>query len=196
MTDSPASRRDLNVALSAVRQASPNIPENAETRFRTIFESGFDYVWNTLRRLGVAAADLEDVSHDVLFAVYRKLDSYDPARPLRPWLFAFSYRAAADYGRRRRVRREVAPPDDVIDPGPLVDERLIDRERQTLVATALATLDLDRRAVFVLHDLDDVPMPEIARTLEIPLNTAYSRLRVARERFVKAVARLRMQEIK
>jgi RNA polymerase sigma-70 factor (ECF subfamily) len=45
---------------------------------------------------------------------------------------------------------------------------------------ALDTLDLDRRAVFVLHELDELSMPEIAAALSIPLNTAYSRLRLAR----------------
>jgi RNA polymerase sigma-70 factor (ECF subfamily) len=196
MTDSSSSRRAINVAFSAVREASPNAAEDADARFRAIFETGFDYVWNTLRRLGVAPADLEDVSHDVLFAVYRKLDSYDPARPLRPWLFAFSYRAGSEYCRRRRMRREVVELGEVIDAGPLVDERLVDQESRALVAAALASLDLDRRAVFVMHDLDDISIPEIARCLDIPLNTAYSRLRVARERFVKALARLRLQESK
>jgi RNA polymerase sigma-70 factor (ECF subfamily) len=85
---------------------------------------------------------------------------------------------------------------EVVDTSPLVEERLVEHENRALVAAALESLDLDRRAVFVLHDLDDVPVPEIARTLDIPLNTAYSRLRVARERFVKAITRLRGQEVR
>jgi RNA polymerase sigma-70 factor (ECF subfamily) len=184
------------VALSTVRQVYPEGSKDTEARFRAIFETGFDYVWNAVRRLGVARSDLEDVSHDVLFAVYRKIDTYDPERPLRPWLFAFSFRAASEYHRRRRVRGEVGEPVEAVDTSPLAEERLLERENCTLVAAALETLDLDRRAVFVLHDLDDVPVPEIARTLDIPLNTAYSRLRVARERFVKALARLRGQEVR
>ena len=190
------SRRASHVALSTVRQVDPDGSKDNEARFRVIFETGFDYIWNTVRRLGVAPSDLEDVSHDVLLDVYRKIDTYDPERPLKPWLFAFSFRAASEYHRRRRVRGEVRESVEAIDTSPLVEERLVECENRALVATALESLDLDRRAVFVLHDLDDVPVPEIARTLNIPLNTAYSRLRVARERFVKALRRLRGQEVR
>jgi RNA polymerase sigma-70 factor (ECF subfamily) len=184
------------VVLSAVRQVDPDGSKDGEARFRVIFETGFDYIWNALRRLGVAPSDLEDISHDVLFDVYRKIDTYDPERPLKPWLFAFSFRAASEYRRRRRVRGEVRESVEAVDTSPLVEERLVEHENRALVAAALESLDLDRRAVFVLHDLDDVPVPEIARTLDIPLNTAYSRLRVARERFVKAITRLRGQEVR
>jgi RNA polymerase sigma-70 factor (ECF subfamily) len=196
MTDSPISRRASHVVLSAVRQVDPDGSKDTEARFRVIFETGFDYIWNAIRRLGVAPSDLEDISHDVLLDVYRKIDTYDPERPLKPWLFAFSFRAASEYRRRRRVRGEVSESVEVVDTSPLVEERLVEHENRALVAAALESLDLDRRAVFVLHDLDDVAVPEIARALDIPLNTAYSRLRVARERFVKAITRLRGQEVR
>jgi len=61
------------------------------------------------------------------------------------------------------------------------------------VARALDTLDFDRRAVFILHEIDGVAIPEIARALEIPSNTAYSRLRLARADFGAAVRRLHLQ---
>jgi RNA polymerase sigma-70 factor (ECF subfamily) len=167
---------------------------HASVEFRVIFEEQFDYIWNTLRRLGVRQRDLEDVTHDVLLAVHRRLAQYDPARPLRPWLFAFGFREASDYRRRARHRREVLGDEEKIDSAPLADERLEAFETRTLVHAALGTLDLDHRAVFILHDLDDCPVPEIAATLRIPLNTAYSRLRVARERFRKAAMRLKLRQ--
>jgi RNA polymerase sigma-70 factor (ECF subfamily) len=168
--------------------ARPNV------EFRVIFDEEFDYIWNTLRRLGVHPRDLEDVTHDVLLAVHRRLAQYDASRPLRPWLFAFGFREASDYRRRARHRREVLGDDEEIDSAPLADERLEASETQRLVRAALETLDLDHRAVFILHDLDDCTVPEIAATLGIPLNTAYSRLRVARERFKKAAARLKLRQ--
>ncbi|MET0593674.1 MAG: sigma-70 family RNA polymerase sigma factor [Polyangiaceae bacterium] len=188
--DSAGSRRVPGVPLSNVRAADPNPPTDPDSLFRSVFEEGFDYVWNTVRRLGVAPADIEDVSHDVMLDVYRKMGTYDPARPLKPWLFAFSFRAVSEYRRKQRVRREVREEVEAVDRAPLADAQLVAEENRALVAAALETLDLDRRAVFVLHDLDDVPIPDVARTLEIPLNTAYSRLRVAREKFVKALKRL------
>jgi RNA polymerase sigma-70 factor (ECF subfamily) len=62
------------------------------------------------------------------------------------------------------------------------------------VLEALDAIDLDRRAVFVLYEIDGVTMDEIARSLGIPVNTAYSRLRVARGEFAAAVKRLKRGE--
>ena len=194
MTDPASSRRVKEVAWTNVEAAYRQKPTEADERFRVLFEASFDYLWNTLRRLGVAPRDLEDVTHDVLLTVYRKFDTYDPARPLRPWLFAFGLRAASEYRRRIRSRREVSEYADPVDRLPLADERLQASEERALVAAALETLDLERRAVFVMHDLDEIPVPEIAQTLAIPLNTAYSRLRIAREQFVRAITRLRAKE--
>jgi RNA polymerase sigma-70 factor (ECF subfamily) len=64
------------------------------------------------------------------------------------------------------------------------------QQQRQLLARALAALDLDKRAVLVMHDVDGHPMPEIAEALSIPLNTAYSRLRLAREQFAIAVRRM------
>jgi len=182
------------VARSSVQRESSAQISPADERFRALFEEGFDYIWNTLRRLGIPPCDLEDVTHDVLLDVYRKIELYDPVRPLRPWLFAFAFRVASDFRRRAQRRRESIGEIEHVDGAPLADERLASRQDRLLVAAALEKLDLDQRAVFVLHDLDDVAVPEIARTLGVPLNTAYSRLRAARENFVKALRRLQREE--
>jgi RNA polymerase sigma-70 factor (ECF subfamily) len=182
------------LVTSDVEANWPSESARRAVEFRVIFEEHFDYIWNTLRRLGVHQRDLEDVTHDVLFAVHRRLAQYDPSRPLRPWLFAFGLREASDYRRRARHRRELLEVAEKADEAPLADERLAASEARALVHAALDTLDLDHRAVFILHDLDDCPVPEIAKTLQIPLNTAYSRLRVARERFRKAVTRLQRRQ--
>jgi RNA polymerase sigma-70 factor (ECF subfamily) len=162
--------------------------------FAAIFKEHFEYVWHSLRRLGVRERDLEDVVHDVFVAVHRRLDAYDPARPLRPWLFAFACRVAADY--RRQARHRVALVDDpeaLRDPAPPVDEQANALQDLRRVARALDALDLDRRAVFVLHEIDGVPISEVARALRIPPNTAYSRLRLAREDFMSAIRRMDLE---
>jgi RNA polymerase sigma-70 factor (ECF subfamily) len=123
--------------------------------------------------------------------VHRHLDTYDRARPIRPWLFAFAVRAAADY--RRLARHRVDLRDDTsafVDPGPSPHEQAVTRERLDLVALALDALDFDRRAIFVLHQIDGVPVNQAALILGIPVNTAHSRLRLAREDFARAVRRL------
>jgi RNA polymerase sigma-70 factor (ECF subfamily) len=158
-----------------------------------IFDQHFDYVWATLRRLGVRDADREDLVHEVFLKVHARLNDYDPERPLRPWLFGFAYRVAADYHRLARHRVEVlgdtAEAQATAEPA---DERIARIERRDLFLEALRSLDLDRRAVLIMHDLDEVPIPEIAEMLGIPLNTAYSRLRLAREQLAAAAMRLRV----
>lgn len=185
----PAARpQDTGVAPSAAAAHDPGL----RLRFQEMFQTELPYVWTSLRRLGVAEADREDVASEVFVSVHRKIADYDPTRPVRPWLFAFCLRAASDYRRLARHRVEVLGHDrDVAStsPGP---EQMLERERaRDLVARAIETLDLDRRAVFVLHELDEVPVPQIARSLEIPEGTAYTRLRSAREAFARALRALR-----
>jgi RNA polymerase sigma-70 factor, ECF subfamily len=157
-----------------------------------IFDQHFDYVWNSLRRLGVRESDLEDLSHEVFLKVHGRLDHYDATRPIRPWLFGFAYRVASDHRRLARHRLEVlGAPVEAVDPVRPPDERIEADEERALVDTALAGMDFDRRAVLVLHDVEEVPVPAIAEELGVPLNTAYSRLRLAREELATAVTRLR-----
>jgi RNA polymerase sigma-70 factor, ECF subfamily len=157
-----------------------------------LFEREFDYVWFTLRRFGVPERDLEDVAHDVFLHVHRHLAEFDPTRPVRPWLCSFVYRAASDYRKlaRHRVER-LDGPFDATDPSPSPADRVAARQTLELAWTALEELDVDRRAVFVLHDVEGLPIPEVAEILGVPLNTAYSRLRLARDQFAKVLQRVR-----
>jgi RNA polymerase sigma-70 factor (ECF subfamily) len=178
-----------------VVELSPTLGAGSSPDFRTILGSECSYVFHSLRRLGVHERDLEDVAHDVFLAIHKKLGDYDPARPLRPWIFAFAFRFAADYRKLARHRREkLADRDDAIeatDVGPSVDDRIDAARDRQLVLEALEALDLDKRAVFVMHEIDGNAMPAIATALGIPVNTAYSRLRLAREQFAASVKRLR-----
>ena len=158
-----------------------------------IFDDHFDYVWATLRRLGVRDADREDLVHEVFLKVHARLPDYDATRPMRPWLFGFAYRVAADHFRLARHRVEVfGDPDSSASDAVTADARVEALEERDLILTALHSLDLDRRAVLVMHDVDEVPVPQIAELLSIPLNTAYSRLRLARELLAREVTRLRI----
>jgi RNA polymerase sigma-70 factor (ECF subfamily) len=163
--------------------------------FRTLFELESPYVLRTLRRLGVTERDVEDMAHEVFVAVHRELGKYDRARPIRPWLFAFCFRIASHHRRKtqRETVRDVA--NEAVDQadGP---EVLLDRERKRrLVLTALEEIELDRRAVFVLHELDGFTCEAIAQSLEIPLGTVYSRLRLARQDFSAKMRRLKAKKV-
>lgn len=161
--------------------------------FRAVFEEHFGYVWNSLRHFGVRSGDLEDLAHEVFLRVHERYGEYDASRPLRPWLFAFAYRVAAAHRRLARHRVEVlGSPFDPPDRSARADDALIHLEDRSLALEALEAIELDRRAVFVLHELDEVAIPEVANALGIPTNTAYSRLRLARREFNGAVKRLRL----
>lgn len=171
----------------------PRPAPERDRAFREIFDGEASYVWHTLRRLGVRPADLPDVSHDVFVTVYRRLADYDTSRPLRPWVFGVAFRVASDYRRLAHHRREVSCDtiEQIRDEAPGAEQAVATREERDLVIEALESIDLEQRAVMVMHDLDGHAMPVIADALSIPINTAYSRLRLARERFRAAVQRLR-----
>jgi RNA polymerase sigma-70 factor (ECF subfamily) len=176
-------------------EVSPGERVASRLDFRTIFELEAAYVVRVLRRLSVPEADVEDMAHEVFLAVHRALDSYDPSRPLRPWLFGFAFRVASGY--RRKARRETALPDadhvrDLRDgPEALADHA---RKREHLLAV-LDQIELHRRAVFVLHEIDGQTCEEVARALEIPIGTVYSRLRLAREDFQQALRRMKARRV-
>jgi len=138
---------------------------------------------------------VEDLAHEVFLAVHGELHRYDPARPIRPWLFAFCFRLASHY--RRKAWREVVDGKAVeIEDRAEGADALVDQERQrNLVLLALDDIELDRRAVFVLHELDGVTCEQIARSLAIPVGTVYSRLRVARQEFAAKVKRLQTKRM-
>jgi len=162
--------------------------------FRVLFETECAFVWNTLRRLGIPDRDADDAAQDVFVVVHRHLRDYDPTRPLRPWLFGICYRVAIAHRRRARTTREkLDEVSDVPDSTRGADEQLEQAQAKDLVRRALDTLDLDRRALIVMHEYEGYAVPQIAETLGVPLNTAYSRLRLAREQFVAAVRRLQAQ---
>lgn len=165
------------------------IPEPPE--FRDLFETEFGYVARTLRYLGVQSSDIEDVTHDVFLHVFRHLAAFDASRPVRPWLFGFAYRIARDFRALARHQRERSwESTQLCDFRPIADEILVRTEALTLALQALDALDSDERAVFVAHELEELPMPEVVDALGIALNTAYSRLRRARSKFEFAAQRL------
>ncbi|MGC4092929.1 MAG: sigma-70 family RNA polymerase sigma factor [Polyangiaceae bacterium] len=159
-----------------------------------IFEAELDYVWTALRRLGVAERDVEDIAHEVFIRVFAQLERYDRSRPIRPWLFGFALRCASDYRRRVSHRRQVLGlSEDPMDEAANPFEQLALAEDLVLAKAALEGLELTRRAVFILHEIDGYSIPDIADSLDIPIGTASSRLRLARGDFRQAVKRLTLQ---
>jgi RNA polymerase sigma-70 factor (ECF subfamily) len=153
------------------------------------FQRELNYVYRTLRRLGVAPSELEDLAQELFLALRRSWPQYDASRPLRPYLFGIAFRIASAHQRKRR--REIAiGVVEVDDAGPSPHDVLQTKQARALVVAALERIAMPRRAVLIMRDLDDIPMEEIAGVLAIPLFTAYSRLRKARLELESAVRRL------
>lgn len=153
------------------------------------YQRELNYLIGSLRRLGVPARDLDDALHEVFLVMLKRWNDYDRDRPLRPWLFGIAFRVAS--GQRRRGGRELSGEGRDSEYEGESPEKLLElSEARRLLMRALAAVPVERRAVLVMHEVDEVPMREIADQLGIPLFTAYSRLRKARRELDAALLRL------
>lgn len=159
-----------------------------EQAFTSAYREHLGWMLRTVRRLGVMPTDQEDVAHDVFSTAWSRLDTWSPDRPMRPWLFGIAFRVVSNRKASRSGKEElVAGFDDRHGGGvPRPDEVLEGEVARRQVLQALETLPFDQRAMFIGHDVDRTPITELARELDVPLNTAYSRLRLGRQRFQTA----------
>jgi RNA polymerase sigma-70 factor (ECF subfamily) len=158
-------------------------PASAE-RLRAIVDAEYDFVWRSLRRLGVADRDVDDALQQVMLTLSRKLPLVRPGCE-RSFLFQTALRVAADRRRGEKRRREVVTDvvEDRADETPSV-EMLMDLHRaRSKLDEILDSMTLDLRAVFALFELDQMTLTEIAELLGVPRGTVASRLRRAREDF-------------
>jgi RNA polymerase sigma-70 factor (ECF subfamily) len=165
----------------------------APTELSAIYARELDFVWRSVRRLGVPTRDLPDVTHDVFVTVIRNLWKFDASRELRPWLFGVAMRVVSDYKRRASHHRETLDfpagvPADLPGGGPDPHDSAERGEEARVIDRALATIGLPHRAVLIMHDFEGYDGAEIAKALTIHPKTVYSRLRAARQRFVAAAA--------
>jgi len=163
-----------------------------EMRLRQMLQEHGDFVFRSLRRLGVPPAAADDATQQVWIVVARKLQAIEPSRE-RSFLFGTAMRVASEERRARGRRRESFDAIDVdaLPASGTPDEALEQVRARAFLDAALAELPIDQRAVFVLFEIEEMSTPEIAALLEIPLGTAASRLRRARESFDAIVTRMR-----
>jgi RNA polymerase sigma-70 factor (ECF subfamily) len=161
-----------------------------------VYDAHFACVWRTLRRLGVPDCCLDDAAQDVFIVVHRRLGEFEGRSTLKSWLFGIARRVAHDHRRRiaRKGRTEELP-ETMADPRAATPATEAERREAVRVLYALlATLDDDKREVFVLAELEQMTVPEIADAIGANINTAYSRLRAARASFENAVQRRLAQQ--
>jgi len=162
--------------------------------FRSIYDTYFNFVWCSLRRLGVRESDVMDLTQKVFLVVNQKLAGFEGRSQLATWIFGISQRVASDYRRSALIRCEVVTDASELDLRADEDDGLIEksesRRRAEVAEAILSRLPEPQRVVFVLFELEEMSGDDIAALLEVPVGTVRSRLRLARETFRREVRRL------
>jgi len=153
--------------------------------FDEVYAAHVAFVWRVVRTFGVADPQLEDAVQDVFVVVHRRLSEWQGRAAITTWLFAIARRVASSHRRRKTARPETLPDDPVSAADPFAE--LSRAQAAATVMGILEQMDEDKRIVFALVELEQLSVPEVARMLDLKLNTAYSRLRLARQAFEHAV---------
>ncbi len=158
--------------------------------FDEVYADHVRFVWRVLRTLGVGERQLEDAVQDVFVVVHRRLSEWEGRAAITTWLYAIARRVASSHRRKAANERTDALTDDPT--GPSDTFAAMSRAQAAITVMALLeNLDEDKRVVFALVELEQLSVPEVARMLDLNLNTTYSRLRLARAAF-EAAARARL----
>lgn len=167
------------------REPTADLP----SRLREVFDEHGPFVCRSLRYLGVPEADLDDLLQEVFMVVCKRMSDYEETGRTRAWLYSICTRVVHAQRRKVRRRRESGPPPEQAASASQLTQ-VQDREALELGWRLLQQLPEQQREVFVLYEVEDMPMSEIAQALHCPLQTAYSRLYKARERIMAEVERL------
>jgi RNA polymerase sigma-70 factor (ECF subfamily) len=163
---------------------APRIP------FEAVFKECAPFVWRALRRLGVREADVEDVCQEVFVVVHRRLGTFQGQSSVRTWVYGICIRVASDYRRRPHHAREQAMDEAPQLSVPAEQDTELDRRRALAwLDRVLETLDDQKRAVFVLYEIENVAMADVAAAAGCPVQTAYARLYAARKHVEAAAHR-------
>ena len=159
------------------------------------YDEHFDFVWRSLRRLGVPEASLDDAAQEVFLVAFRRAQEFEGRSSVRTWLFGIAWNRARELLRRAR-RRPEEPLPDVLPAAPRADQEqaAIEREALRFAYRVLDEVAPERRAVLVMVDVEEMTAVEIAEILGVPVNTVYSRVRLARRDFEAALKRCRARE--
>jgi RNA polymerase sigma-70 factor, ECF subfamily len=170
------------------------MPTNApELTASGVYAAHADFVWASLQRLGVRANDLDDVLQEVFVIVHQRLHTFDHTAKVTTWLFGICLRAASDHRRRAYRRREQVGDEPVHEPArtetSTPEDAAVGRQSRARLDRILDELDLEKRAVFVMFEVEELSCDEIAAIVGVPVGTVHSRLHAARKQFERAIGR-------
>jgi RNA polymerase sigma-70 factor, ECF subfamily len=159
--------------------------------FDKLYRLHFDFVWRCARAFGSTPEEVDDVVQDVFMVVQRRFADLRDEAHARSWVYGITRRVVHAHRRRRRKgdSGEPAEMEALMSPDQSPLAAVEQSARVRVLSALLEGLDEPKREVFVLSEILEMNGREIAETLGVPMNTVYSRLRVAREEFDKAVQR-------
>jgi len=179
-------------ALAVLENGTAGIGSATLPPFQAVYADYFEFVWASVRRLGVNASVTDDVVQDIFIAIHSHLHTVQRPEALKSWIYSVTRRTVSNHHRALRARGGNATTvalDQIESHQPTPFEVTEKNSNLQVLASLLAELDETKREVFVLVELEEMSVPDVADALDIPLNTAYSRLRAARLAFEAAVAR-------
>lgn len=195
MTADPATelRSEPPSELAAARAVT--VPATT-TNFDRVFSEFAPYVLRILPRLGVRSADVDDVTQDVFLVVHRSLPKFEGRSSVKTWVYGICIRVAHNYRDRafRRHEQLTAAANDADADEQLERRQHRDRDprtplRELATKRALAHLDSAlqklpdaQRETFVLHEIEQLTIVEVAEALGCSKFTAYARLYAAKRR--------------
>lgn len=172
----------------------PPGPRERMADLEAVYREYHGFVWRMLHHLGLRGASVDDAAQEVFVVVHRRLSTFDGRTSIKNWLYGITRRVASDHrkaGKRRAAWLRLVPsPEASGEPPPIVEHAAA----AELVARILETIDEDKRLVFVMAELEGMTAPEIAEAIGVNLNTVYSRLRAARQRFHQEAQRHQLRE--
>jgi RNA polymerase sigma-70 factor (ECF subfamily) len=175
-------------ALVLVPDVEASVASN-ELDLAEVFRKDYRFVWRIVVCMGVPPPGVDDAVQEVFMVAHRRRADYDARACVRSWLFGIARNVARNHVRRARKDRARLPEVASSRPRDVPEEHMARVEAVELVERFLAGLDTRQRDVFVLAHIQGMTAPEIAAMLGVKLNTVYSRLRLARRRFERAIAR-------
>jgi RNA polymerase sigma-70 factor (ECF subfamily) len=162
---------------------------SAPPDFTELYERYFDFVWRSVRLLGVPSESADDAAQDVFLVAHRRLTDFQARASVRTWLFAIALRVVSDHRRSRRRRLRLLEQAQTIEREPSASplDRAVNAQTRDTMLQAIDGLGAEQRVVFVLTEIEEMSAPEIAAALEVNLNTVYSRLRAARREIARVL---------